>query len=173
MNLLPPENQPALPGFQVPAYRLCSHCGETKPLSVGWNWRQCPDCVSVYNAGYYALRSEHLKARVLERQHGMGDLFRDKQNARHRERILSDPDYVLRRLAQGRNRRARKANAVCEHGAGCFARAAELMPQFCAFCGSTENIHADHIVPLARGGSDCYLNIQPLCRNCNLRKGAK
>lgn len=43
----------------------------------------------------------------------------------------------------------------------------------CAFCGTNVNIQIDHIVPLARGGSNAIDNIQPLCKLCNSRKGAK
>lgn len=43
----------------------------------------------------------------------------------------------------------------------------------CAKCGSSENIHMDHVVPLARGGANSIDNVQPLCQTCNLRKGAK
>ena len=43
----------------------------------------------------------------------------------------------------------------------------------CAKCGSAENIHMDHVVPLAKGGRHSPDNIQPLCQTCNLRKGVK
>lgn len=54
----------------------------------------------------------------------------------------------------------------------------------CLACGKNERtlrrrgltLAADHVVPLARGGSNLISNIQPLCqgrRGCNNRKGAK
>lgn len=45
----------------------------------------------------------------------------------------------------------------------------------CAHCAAALNAkyHADHIMPLARGGKHEALNIQLLCPTCNLRKGAK
>lgn len=43
----------------------------------------------------------------------------------------------------------------------------------CAKCGSSENIHMDHVVPLAKGGKHSVDNVQPLCQTCNLRKFTK
>ena len=43
----------------------------------------------------------------------------------------------------------------------------------CAKCGSSENIHMDHVVPLSRGGAHSIDNVQPLCQTCNLRKHTK
>ena len=73
----------------------------------------------------------------------------------------------------GRNRRARKRNAICEHGPGCFHRAAQQMTQRCSVPGCRrKDIHADHIVPLAKGGLDCKANLQPLCQRHNNAKHA-
>jgi 5-methylcytosine-specific restriction endonuclease McrA len=45
----------------------------------------------------------------------------------------------------------------------------------CAACSTrlSSNYHVDHIMPLARGGSNSIENIQLLCPPCNLSKGAK
>ena len=44
----------------------------------------------------------------------------------------------------------------------------------CTQCGSNENLHFDHIIPFAKGGSSKVAsNIQLLCARHNLSKGAK
>lgn len=43
----------------------------------------------------------------------------------------------------------------------------------CVECGATEYLEYDHIVPVAKGGSNGENNIQLLCRKCNLKKSDK
>lgn len=44
----------------------------------------------------------------------------------------------------------------------------------CIKCGSTVNLHYDHILPFSKGGSSIDANnIQLLCQGCNLRKRDK
>lgn len=43
----------------------------------------------------------------------------------------------------------------------------------CAHCGSTQALHFDHIIPVAKGGGNTEANIQILCQACNLKKSDK
>lgn len=42
----------------------------------------------------------------------------------------------------------------------------------CLCCGEQGKVTVDHVVPLARGGSNGIENLQPLCQSCNSRKNA-
>lgn len=42
----------------------------------------------------------------------------------------------------------------------------------CRNCGSQQDLHFDHVIPRSWGGSSGVENVQLLCRQCNLRKGA-
>lgn len=41
----------------------------------------------------------------------------------------------------------------------------------CLRCGNQENLHADHVLPVAHGGETTMENLQTLCSSCNLSKG--
>ena len=41
----------------------------------------------------------------------------------------------------------------------------------CAYCGSTENLTIDHIVPQSKGGIDFTKNVVCACHDCNQSKG--
>lgn len=43
----------------------------------------------------------------------------------------------------------------------------------CAFCGATEKITMDHIIPISRSGNHSIGNLQPLCRKCNSSKKSR
>lgn len=42
----------------------------------------------------------------------------------------------------------------------------------CMKCGRLVDLSIDHVLPLSRGGSDDFNNLQALCTTCNKRKGS-
>ncbi|MHC5897213.1 HNH endonuclease [Nostoc sp.] len=54
--------------------------------------------------------------------------------------------------------------------------ASELVAHFqsfkneCVYCGTKENLTADHVIPIAEGGYDALSNILPCCLSCNCSK---
>ena len=47
------------------------------------------------------------------------------------------------------------------------------LPKACCYCGSTENLTMDHLIPKAKGGKDTGDNVVWACKQCNSSKGAK
>lgn len=43
----------------------------------------------------------------------------------------------------------------------------------CVKCGTSDRVHVDHIVPVAKGGTDDRKNLQAMCQPCNNKKGIK
>lgn len=53
------------------------------------------------------------------------------------------------------------------------SRAARQEQGWCDNCGATSDLTADHVVPLARGGTNDMGNVRVLCRACNGAKGSR
>lgn len=43
----------------------------------------------------------------------------------------------------------------------------------CAYCGTSEHLTFDHVIPRSKGGRTTWENIVAACSPCNLRKGGK
>jgi 5-methylcytosine-specific restriction endonuclease McrA len=75
--------------------------------------------------------------------------------------------------ARSRNRTARKKKAEGSHTAADLRIILKSQRGKCAYCPTSIKLrrHVDHIVPLAKGGTNWPSNIQLTCPPCNLSKG--
>ena len=79
---------------------------------------------------------------------------------------------------RSRARREMRLWSVREfHGTHTEAEWRAVLREFDSRCVRCERrggyISKDHIIPIAQGGMDTIDNLQPLCRRCNLTKGAE
>ena len=43
----------------------------------------------------------------------------------------------------------------------------------CVYCKSNKDLTIDHVIPVSRGGKNCFENCVTACRPCNNRKGSR
>lgn len=117
---------------------------------------------------YYSTNREKIAVRRAK-------CYDPKKLVAYRAKRKTQPGYSARVITMFKRRRARK------HGAEGFHTYKEILALLksqnykCVTCPVKLNKkrHADHIIPLSRGGSDFISNIQMLCPSCNLSKGNK
>jgi hypothetical protein len=49
----------------------------------------------------------------------------------------------------------------------------QSLPKECVFCGSSENLSTDHLIPKNRGGDNSADNLVLACKSCNSSRGDK
>jgi 5-methylcytosine-specific restriction endonuclease McrA len=92
--------------------------------------------------------------------------------ARYKRWSEANPEHVLANI---RRREARKKAAVGHHTGAEIKNLFKQQGGRCAYCrvALKRGYHADHIIPISRGGSNWISNIQLTCSDCNHRKWAK
>ena len=183
-----------------PATKTCTKCGATKPLSDFHRDRTKPDghrarCKACFLAAQAARRRRLATSgptiarnekwcpscrRTLPadafhsaRTSPDGLAYRCRSCAAEQSRRWARENPDAKRAKDAR-RRARKAAATVED----FS-AADLATSWderglyaCVYCGGPAE-HADHVVPLSRGGAHVVGNLVPACAKCNTSKSAR
>lgn len=96
---------------------------------------------------------------------------REQYRAIHRARAKKMPEYYA---AKTRNRRAKLKAAEGTHTAQDVRLQLDRQERRCWWCGDLlTRFHADHLIPLARGGTNGPENIVCSCPTCNLTRSSK
>jgi 5-methylcytosine-specific restriction endonuclease McrA len=119
-----------------------------------------------YSAKYTAENAEREKARKSRWQAENPE----KVKASRGKWAKANPDKLRAKL---RRRRAKKRNAQGDHTVEQLQARFDYHGNKCVYCDSTENLHADHQIPLSRGGTNFASNMVPACASCNTSKGTK
>lgn len=171
----------------------CSGCETDKPLLAfnrGQGW--CRDCQKAYR------RQNAAKIRELNRNYQARN--RDKVNQWNREcharrielrrqqsraKYLKYREKIRKRHKEWREKnRAKSLQYWHAHRTRKFGPDADLTAEQwlvilntaghkCVYCGTTEALEVEHIVPVSRGGRHTASNVEPACRRCNGRKSNK
>jgi 5-methylcytosine-specific restriction endonuclease McrA len=89
---------------------------------------------------------------------------------RFQERTDASPNRPAVRRAMHQRRRARLLGAGPHFTAAEWIALVDSHGGRCAYDGNPPPLHADHRLPLERGGTNVIANILPACAPCNLRK---
>lgn len=135
------------------------------------------DAVRAYRRARYATKREKLQSdqRAWYASHKdqvrIYDATPSRREGRRRAtRVwkMRNPDKV--RLSNFlREWRAQRAPGTCSVAA--MAARIAFYGNVCAYCGGPYE-HIDHVIPLARGGTNWPANLRPACGPCNLSKGS-
>lgn len=131
-------------------------------------WREAnPDKVREYT------RRSRQKNKVKRREYMRDWRLNNPERALELSRRYPKP--LLNRRVNEANRRARKNANQETHTCKDVETQLKSQKYRCWWCGCDihDSYHVDHLIPLARGGSNNVRNIVISCPKCNMSKGAK
>lgn len=147
----------------------CSNCGETKPLTdfhkdnknkTGYSYR-CKIC-AIKHVSQWQKDNAH-KKRANSRRWVANN--KDTHRANNKKWFAKNPDYI--KTYKLKRRATEKLNGVYYISDKEYKK---IYSSPCFYCGSTERIEADHIIPVSRGGNTSIGNLISCCRSCNAKK---
>jgi len=94
----------------------------------------------------------------------------EKIRAKSRQWRVDNPDKARH---QDRSTKAARRGASGSHTLAEWRDRCHQFDGRCAYCGSSDDITKDHMIPISRGGSDSIDNVVPACLSCNLKKSAR
>lgn len=183
--------------------KQCPRCKETKPMDqfhtdprrVDGRYSWCKVC----HYEHQKATQDPVAIRDQRRQRYQNDPeYRARRNGQgrrsHKKRYANDPEYaelVRQRVREWAEANPEKASLNARKGANRrrsriknqtvgevdYKAILERDGMVCHLCGGDittfDDLHFDHVIPLARGGEHSAENVKPSHAKCNLRKGTK
>lgn len=135
-----------------------------------------------YNRAYLAANIDKERERVRECQRKRYAVNPDKFREASRKSATKHPETrckyraanpgKMREIRRAANQKRRASAKTSTADAPTTKQMADLMKDPCFYCGAKSD-HADHVIPLSRGGTHDLDNLVPACAKCNFSKGAK
>lgn len=173
-----------LGGGSMESKKICSVCSQTKPIEhfskharmKDGLQRECKHCRSAMkkaarkdNPESFYLAGKRYRIKYRERISEYNSSYRKQHRAEAsavaRAWERANPERV--REIKHRRRSRKYANAVFRVTPKFLLK---LYRSTCIHCGSSSEITADHVIPIAKGGTHGEGNLMPLCRSCNSSK---
>jgi 5-methylcytosine-specific restriction endonuclease McrA len=147
-------------------------------------WRlDNPERAREYDMAKHQRKRDAELARMRARYEKNREADIERKRKAYRENVEENREKQRARYAENKEyfkpyQKARKARIRSSSGSFTAKEIKKMIKDQsckCIYCKSdiSKNYHADHIVPVSKGGSSFIENIQLLCPTCNLRKGAK
>jgi 5-methylcytosine-specific restriction endonuclease McrA len=115
------------------------------------------------------LGGDHLKG--IKKTLSKSSEAQKERSERVRKSWVTSRDIRLESLPRGEEHHWKKSGHIRRHRVQFSPmQRREWKDEECAFCGGTENLVLDHILPISAGGSNERINAQTLCQPCNLWK---
>ena len=170
--------------------KICSDCREEKPIDCFSTVRRnkdgknhkCKDCYNSYIRNWSQKNKESVNARVLVYHHKNKTaknlkrkksyiLNKDSQYRTGKEWAAKNPEKT--RTYKRNYSHRRRQILVGQTWQIKDRELAEIKSQTCFYCGSSNQITIDHILPVSKGGEHRIGNLVPACKSCNSSKGNK
>jgi 5-methylcytosine-specific restriction endonuclease McrA len=150
--------------------KLCRGCQTTKPLTDFSPAKGVKD-------GRYS-RCRDCKCAAMKTKYDANPEYRERLSQKNKARYSANAEKMIRQVIEynrlhpevklassHRNEVSRKyGTRVYEVTAKDIKR---LLASPCIYCGSTNKITIDHVIPRKRGGVHSVGNIVPACQTCN------
>jgi 5-methylcytosine-specific restriction endonuclease McrA len=130
----------------------------------------CHDCNRAARRSHYANNKEKYRdwhREWVKRNPDKVEEYNANKPKYEYSRWISLPGRRSAKKGYEQNYRARKVSAPGVITKAEVERLLEVYGSKCLRCGSNDDICIDHVVPLSKGGSNEFVNLQPLCRGCN------